>query len=128
VNLTAWKVIFVILGFALWFLVGEVDYPVVYEGGTLNSFLRPGTPVDLQIRGRYGLDFPFTSTTTIATKGRNTNIGRPGTRNDVTGLRYKPADGTVTITWYHGNMKLLCQPDAVAALERATGQKARQLD
>jgi hypothetical protein len=122
--MTALKVIFVIL-FALWLLFGEVDYPAVYEGGTLNSYLRPGTPVDLQIRG-FGLEMfgfgIFEVPVTIATK-RGTNIGRPGTRNDVTGLSYK--DGTVTITWWsNGNMKLSCKPDTVRALERATGRTA----
>jgi hypothetical protein len=33
----------------------ETDYPVVYKGGTLNGYFRPGSDVALRIMGRYGI-------------------------------------------------------------------------
>jgi hypothetical protein len=109
-----------LLGVVCFVVLSVADYPVIYAGGSLNHYFKPGDQVDLRIAGRYGtgIGISITEHYTVAYV--------PGPSDQVTGLSY---DGTrLGLTWgkgwSRGNAVLICSHDVVTAMERATGQKA----
>lgn len=115
--------------------LAKSGYSIVYAGGTLSD-VKPGTRLQLRIT-------PRESGSQILLSSRNNTVAYLPS-NSVTGLSYRQSANFLSLSWYYGQdilaipfgegwlegrMLLLCpDSDAVAALEQATGQRARRLD